>query len=72
MPLVPAGAAGGPVDAQAELESLAHRLRAAHEADPADAGVARVLKDVLMTLRGPAETVDGELARMFAAFPGRS
>jgi len=33
--------------------------------------VARVLKDTLLALRGPAETVDGELARMFAAFPGR-
>jgi hypothetical protein len=41
-----------PVDAHAALERLAARLEAAHEADPGNAAVARVLKDVLLALPG--------------------
>lgn len=48
---VPAGAGEDPV---AALWALAGRLAGAHEADPADAAVARVLKDVLLALRGDA------------------
>jgi hypothetical protein len=69
VPPVPGAA---PVDPRVSLERLAGRLEAAHEADPADAAVARELRATLLALRGPGETVDGELARMFAAFPGRS
>lgn len=42
--------AGGPLDPHAELEALAGRLAEAHKANPADAAIARVLKDVLCAL----------------------
>jgi hypothetical protein len=66
--VVPPAAGDGPVDPRGALEALARRLEAAHEADPADAAVARVLKDTLLALRGPGETADDELAEMFGAF----
>lgn len=49
---VPVAAGGGELDPAAALQQLARRLEAAHEADPADAAVARVLKDVLLALPG--------------------
>jgi hypothetical protein len=49
--VVPAGGAVL-VDARVALERLAARLEAAHVADPADAAVARVLKDTLLALGG--------------------
>ena len=63
----PPGAPEGRVDAQASLEALARRLEAAHEASPGDAQVARVLKDVLLAIRGPGEG-DDELAKFDAEF----
>jgi hypothetical protein len=63
------GTPEGRVDAQASLEALARRLEGAHEASPGDAQVARVLKDVLLALRGPAgEGADDELAKFDAEF----
>ncbi len=50
------------------LEALARRLEAAHEADPADAQVARELRACLVTLMGPEQAVDGELGKFFAEF----
>lgn len=44
--------AGPCTDPAAALAALAARLEAAHEADPADAAVARVLKDTLVVLAG--------------------
>jgi hypothetical protein len=69
---VPAPPAPGDarVDPGASLERLAARLEAAHEANPSDAAVARVLKDVLVVLRGPGETADRELAEFAAEFSG--
>lgn len=58
----PADAGDDPV---AALRALAGRLTAAHEASPGDAAVARVLKDVLLALRGgqapPASAGDDPL-----------
>jgi hypothetical protein len=65
--VVPPAAGDPPVDARVSLERLAARLEAAHEADPADAAVARVLKDTLLALRGPGEA-DSELAKFSAEF----
>ena len=69
---VPAGDAA-PVDPPGELRALARRLAAAHEADPADAAVARVLKDTLCTLAGmsPAGAADplGDLRELAARVP---
>lgn len=62
------GTPEGRVDAQASLEALARRLEAAHEDSPGDAQVARVLKDVLLALRGPGEGADDELAKFDAEF----
>lgn len=59
-----------PVDAQASLEGLARRLEAAHEADPANAAVAKELRATLLALRGPGEAADGELADFLAEFSG--
>jgi hypothetical protein len=42
--------------------ALARRLEAAHEANPGDAQLARILKDVLLVLRSQDESVDRELA----------
>jgi hypothetical protein len=65
MPPVPTGAAADP---RARLEALAARLEAAHEQDPSDAQVARVLKDVLLALGAtPGKADDGELAAFLAA-----
>jgi hypothetical protein len=59
-------AGGVPVDPQTALEALARRLEGAHEADPGDAAVARVLKDTLLALRGEAKP-DAELAALLDA-----
>jgi hypothetical protein len=67
LPLPVPGAAA--IDPLASLASLAARLEAAHEADPADAAVARVLKDVLLALvppPGPAEDDVDPLAAILA------
>jgi hypothetical protein len=53
---------GTAVDPDASLAALARRLEAAHEANPGDAQLARVLKDVLLVLRSQDEGVDRELA----------
>jgi hypothetical protein len=64
-----AGAAGDTgVDPGVALGRLAARLEAAHEADPADAAVARVLKDTLLALRGQGESADSELTGFLAEF----
>jgi hypothetical protein len=63
---VPA-AGGAPVDPDAALEALARRLEAAHEADPGDAQVARVLKDTLLALRAGEAKPDAELAALLDA-----
>jgi hypothetical protein len=67
---MPTAARDTPVDPRVSLERLAGRLEAAHEADPADAAVARELRVTLLALRGSGETVDSELADMFAKFRG--
>ena len=43
-------APAGDLDPRAALEGLARRLEAAHEANPDDAALARVLKDTLLAL----------------------
>ena len=48
------------VDARAALERLAARLEAAHEADPGNAAIARVLKDTLLALPGDDDTGSGD------------
>jgi hypothetical protein len=68
--VVPPAGDGAAVDARVMLEALARRLEAAHEADPADAQVARVLQSCLVVLMGPEQAVDGELAKFFAEFSG--
>src|SRR6266516_2214179 len=65
--VVPAGGDSA-VDARTMLEALARRLEAAHEADPADAQVARELRACLVVLMGPEQAVDGELGKFFAEF----
>jgi hypothetical protein len=64
------GVAGAQVDPGAGLIELAATLRAAHLADPGNALLAREYRLTLQAI-GPGERVDGELERMFAAFPGR-
>jgi hypothetical protein len=55
------------MDPAAALARLAGRLEAAHEADPADAQVARVLKDVLLALgAAPGKADGGELGAFLA------
>jgi hypothetical protein len=51
------------------LEDLALRLESAHEADPADAAVARVLLATLQALGGAGQGED-ETARFLAGFSG--
>jgi hypothetical protein len=51
----------GPIEPQAELEGLARRLVAAHEADPADAAVARELRATLAVLAGLTLAADDPL-----------
>ncbi len=52
---------GGAIDRGEALVRLAVRLEAAHEANPADAAVARELRATLLAL-SPGEAVDSELA----------
>ena len=63
---LPPAAGDAPVDPRAALEALARRLEAAHEQDPGNAQLGRVLKDVLMALGGQGE--DDELAEFDARF----
>jgi len=49
---------GAGIDPRARLEQLAVRLQTAHAADPSDAAVARVLKDVLLALLPPPGAPD--------------
>jgi hypothetical protein len=67
---VPAASGTGesPVDAQASLERQARRLEQACEADPGNAPLEKELRACLLVLRGPAETVDRELADFLADF----
>jgi hypothetical protein len=64
--------AGEPVriDPGASLERLAARLEAAHESDPADAGIARELRATLLALAGSGDKADRELAEFVAEFSG--
>jgi hypothetical protein len=55
---------GGP---DAALLRLAIRLEAAHEANPGDAAVARVLKETLLALRAGETGPDAELAELLDA-----
>src|SRR6266581_188681 len=55
-------------DPMAEMRRLAGRVIQAHEKDPGNANLAREARMTLQALMGPGETVDGELAEMFAAF----
>lgn len=57
-----------PLDAQAALERQARRLEQACEADPGSAALEKELRATLLALRGPAETVDRELADFLADF----
>lgn len=67
VPAASAPAATG-TDPRARLESLAARLEAAHEDDPSDAMLARVLKDVLLALgAAPAKGDGGELGEFLAS-----
>ena len=52
----------------AEMRLLAGRVVAAHEKDPGNANLAREARMTLQALMGPGEAVDGDLAKMFAAF----
>jgi hypothetical protein len=61
-----AGGAGG-LEPRAALERLAVRLEAAHATDPADAALARVLKDTLQAL-GAGESVQDDAAAFLADF----
>lgn len=56
----PAGEASPCTDPAAELAALAGRLRDAHVADPGNAAVARVLKDVLLALPAGDEAPDDD------------
>ncbi len=55
-------------DPMAEMRLLAGRVVAAHEKDPGNANLAREARMTLQALMGPGEAVDGDLAKMFAAF----
>jgi hypothetical protein len=55
--------AAGALDAGAELEALAKRLRAASEADPLNMGVARELRETLRALPPPLGPLDPLEAR---------
>lgn len=55
-------------DPLAEMRRLAARVVLAHEKDPGNANLAREARMTLQALMGPGETVDGDLAEMFAAF----
>ena len=70
--LASGGATEGDVDTQAALEGLARRLEAAHEADPANANLARELRATLLALRGPEQAADGDLAAFLAEFASAS
>ena len=61
-----AGSTG--IDAHASLEALAARLEGAHVADPANAAVARELRETLRCLGAAGEAADDELAKFDAAF----
>jgi hypothetical protein len=61
--------AGVSVKPQAMMVGLALRLEEAHKADPADAAVARVLKDVLQAL-GAAGGGDDKLTGFLGEFSG--
>ena len=67
---VPAPPPGETVDAREGLHSLAATLQSAHQADPANAPLARELRMTLQAIldadRKPA--ADDELAGLFAAF----
>jgi hypothetical protein len=68
-PLAPGVAEGTPIDPRAALCELAGRLEGAHKADPGNAAVARVLKEVLLALgasSGPPEAADDPLAAILA------
>jgi hypothetical protein len=58
----------GHVDTQAALEGLTRRLEAAHEADPANANLARELRATILALRGPEQAADSDLAAFMAEF----
>ena len=55
-------------DPMAGLRLLAGQLTAAYSADRGNAVLARELRMTLQALMGPGETIDSELAEMFAAF----
>lgn len=55
-------------DPMAEMRLLAGRVAKAHVRNPDNALLARELRMTLQALMGPGETLDGELAEMFAAF----
>jgi hypothetical protein len=55
-------------DPMAEMRRLAGRVVLAHEKDPGNANLAREARMTLQALMGPGETVDSDLAEMFAAF----
>ena len=55
-------------DPMSEMRRLAGRVIQAHEKDPGNANLAREARMTLQALMGPGETVDGDLAEMFAAF----
>ena len=57
-------------DPMSEMRLLAGRVALAHVRDPGNALLARELRMTLQALMGPGETVDSELAEMFAAFRG--
>jgi hypothetical protein len=55
-------------DPLAEMRMVAARVVRAHEKDPGNANLAREARMTLQALMGPGETVDSDLAEMFAAF----
>lgn len=55
-------------DPMADMRRVAGHLVRAYLADPGNASLAREARMTLQALMGPGETVDGELAELFAAF----
>jgi hypothetical protein len=58
----------GHVDAQAALQRQAARLEAACLADRGNAALERVLKEILLALRGPEQAADSDLAKFLDEF----
>jgi hypothetical protein len=56
--VAPGPADDAALDPRSALEGLARRLEAAHEQDPSDAALARVLKDTLLALGAGGKAED--------------